>query len=159
MVGSIKIDTHTEKQNSMNIKKGDKFKDYIGTPCFISYIKGDIIKLSFIEERPHVEVWDKAEFIDEVRGNRFFPQPKVTINRTNISEHLVEYQLNMIGKTIEQARELEDWFQQWTMTTKQFELFKAYAIPLLRKVFKFNKRAAENTFDWFNLQYGLRIKD
>ncbi len=143
----------------MNIKKGDKFKDYLGTPCFISYIKGDIIKLSFIEERPHMETWDRAEFIDEVKGNRFFPQPKVTINRTNISEHLVEYQLNMIGKTIEQARELENWFQQWTMTTKQFELFKAYAIPLLRKVFKFNKRAAENTFDWFNLQYGLRIKD
>ena len=50
----------------MNIKKGDKFKDYMGTPCFISYIKGDIVKLSFIEERPHMETWDKAEFLDEI---------------------------------------------------------------------------------------------
>lgn len=143
----------------MIIKKGDKFKDYMGTPCFISYIKGDIIKLSFIEERPHVEVWDKAEFLDEVRGNRFFPQPKETVNRTNIQTHLIEYQLNMVGKTIEQARELEDWYQQWTMTSVQHDLFKAYAIPLLRKIFKFNKRKAEDTFSWFNLQYGLRIKD
>ena len=54
----------------MNIKKGDKFKDYIGTPCFISYIKGDIIKLSFIEERPHVETWDKKEFLAEISKNR-----------------------------------------------------------------------------------------
>ena len=143
----------------MNIKKGDKFKDYMGTPCFISYIKGDIIKLSFIEERPHMETWDKAEFLDEIKGNRFFPQPKEPINRTNITTHLIEYQLNMVGKTIEQARELEDWYYQWTMTTKQFELFKAYAIPLLKKVFKFNKRKAEDTFGWFSLQYGLRIKD
>jgi len=105
----------------MNIKKGDRFKDYVGTPCFISYIKGDIIKLSFIEDRPHVEVW--------------------------------------IGKTTEEARKLEDWYHQWTMTTTQFELFKAYAIPLLRKVFKFNKKRAENTFSWFNLQFGLRISD
>lgn len=143
----------------MNIKKGDRFKDYVGTPCFISYIKGDIIKLSFIEERPHVEVWDKKDFIAELKHNRFFPEPKVVVNRANISEHLVEYQLNMIGKTTEEARKLEDWYHQWTMTTTQFELFKAYAIPLLRKVFKFNKQRAENTFSWFNLQFGLRIKD
>lgn len=153
------IGMHIEKRNNMNIKKGDKFKDYIGTPCFISYIKGDIIKLSFIEERPHVEVWDKKEFLAELGHSRFFPLPKEHINRTNITTHLIEYQLNMVGKTIEQARDLEDWYHQWTMTTTQFELFKAYAIPLLRKVFKFNKRKAEDTFSWFYLQYGLRIKD
>jgi len=143
----------------MNIKKGDRFKDYTGTPCFISYIKNDIVKLSFIEERPHVEVWDKLEFIDEIRGNRFFPQPKPVINRTNITEHLIEYQLNMVGKTIEEAKKLDDWYYQWTMTSKQQELFKAYAIPLLKKVFKFNKTKAESTFAWFDLQFGLRIKD
>ena len=143
----------------MNIKKGDKFKDYIGTPCFISYIKGDIVKLSFIEERPHVEVWDKTEFLEQIKLNRFFPQPKITINRTNIQTHLIEYQLNMIGKTIEEAQQLEDWYHQWTMTSKQHELFKSYAIPLLRKIFKFNKGKAEETFQWFDLGYGLRIKD
>jgi hypothetical protein len=143
----------------MDIKKGDKFKDYIGTPCFISYIKGDIIKLSFIEERPHVEVWDKKEFLAEISKNRFFPEPRVVVNRTNITTHLIEYQLNMVGKTIEEARIIDDWYYQWTMTTTQLELFKAYAIPLLRKVFKFNKRKAEDTFGWFNFQYGLRIKD
>ena len=143
----------------MKLSKGDKYKDYIGTPCFISYIKGDIVKLSFIEERPHVEVWDKQEFLEQIKLNRFFPQPKVTINRTNINDHLIEYQLNMVGKTIEDAKKDEMWFHNFTMTSQQHELFKCYAIPLLRKVFKFNKGRAEQTFQWFDLGYGLRIKD
>jgi len=143
----------------MKLSKGDRYKDYIGTPCFISYIKGDIVKLSFIEERPHVEVWDKQEFLEQIKLNRFFPQPKVTINRTNINDHLIEYQLNMVGKTIEDAKKDEMWFHNFTMTSQQHELFKCYAIPLLRKVFKFNKGKAEQTFQWFDLGYGLRIKD
>jgi hypothetical protein len=143
----------------MKLKKGDRFKDYIGTPCFISYIKGDIVKLSFIEERPHVEVWDKQEFLEQIKLNRFFPQPKVIINRTNINDHLIEYQLNMVGKTIDDAKKDEMWFHNFTMTSHQHEMFKSYAIPLLRKIFKFNKGKAEQTFQWFDLGYGLRIKD
>jgi hypothetical protein len=143
----------------MKLSKGDKYKDYIGTPCFISYIKEDIVKLSFIEERPHVEVWDKQEFLEQIRLNRFFPQPKMVINRTNINDHLIEYQLNMVGKTLEDAKKDEMWFHNFTMTTSQHNMFKSYAIPLLRKIFKFNKGKAEQTFQWFDLGYGLRIKD
>mgnify|MGYP002263597127 CR=1 FL=1 len=36
---------------------------------------------------------------------------------------------------------------------------KAMGIPLIKKIFKCNKRRAEQTFDWFNLQFGLRIKN
>jgi hypothetical protein len=122
-------------------------------------MRGDIVKLTFIAEKSYVEVWDKEEFISEIKGNRFFPQPKVPVTRLNIQEHLVEYQLNMVGKTIEDAKKDDMWYYNTTMTSKQFELFKSYAIPLLRKIFKFNKRKAEQTFDWFNLGYGLRIKD
>jgi hypothetical protein len=143
----------------MKLSKGDRFKDYMGSLCFISYIKGDIVKLTFIAEKSYVEVWDKHEFISEVKGFRFFPQPKIVINRTNIHDHLIEYQLNMVGKTIEDAKKDEMWFHNFTMTSKQHELFKTYAIPLLRKIFKFNKGKAEQTFQWFDLGYGLRIKD
>ena len=143
----------------MKLSKGDRFRDYMGSLCFISYIKDDVVKLTFIQTPSFVEVWDKKEFISEIQGNRFFQEPKVVINRRNIQDHLVEYQLNMIGKTTDDIKDDEEWYYNNTMTEKQHELFKAYAIPLLRKVFKFNKRAAENTFDWFNLGYGLRIKD
>lgn len=83
---------------------------------------------------------------------------KAKINRTNISDHLVEYQLKMIGKTILDVKDDEKWYTNNTMTEEQHEEFKRYAIPLLKKIFKFNKAKAESTFSWFNLQFGLRIK-
>jgi hypothetical protein len=79
------------------------------------------------------------------------------INRTNIADHLVEYQLNMVGKTIAEAYKTEEWYHKWTMTDEQFEEFKNYAIPLLKKIFRCNKRKAESIFSWFILQFGLRI--
>ncbi len=82
-----------------------------------------------------------------------------TINRTNISEHLIEYQLNMIGKTIDDVKDDEKWYFNNTFTDEQFEEFKKYAIPLLQKIFKFNKTKANSTFQWFILQYGLTIKN
>jgi hypothetical protein len=83
---------------------------------------------------------------------------KAKVNRTNISEHLVDYQLKMIGKTIEDVKNDEQWYYNNTMTEEQHEEFKRYAIPLLKKIFKFNKTKAEQTFQWFDLQFGLRIK-
>jgi hypothetical protein len=81
------------------------------------------------------------------------------INRTNIATHLVEYQLAMIGKTIEEAKKDDMWFFNWTITQKQADELRAYAIPLIKKVFKCNKSRAERTFSWFNLEFGLRVKD
>lgn len=86
-------------------------------------------------------------------------EKRKTINRQNISDHLVEYQLKMVGKTIEEVTNDEYWFTNNTMTQEQHEEFKAYAIPLLKKVFKFNKSKAEQTFSWFDLQFGLKIKN
>jgi len=81
------------------------------------------------------------------------------INRENIGDHLVSYQLEMVGKSMQEAYMTKEWYSKWTMTTEQHEVFKAYALPLIKKVFKCNKSKAENTFDWFDLQFGLRIKD
>jgi hypothetical protein len=81
------------------------------------------------------------------------------INRENIAEHLVDYQLEMVGKSMQEAHMTKEWYSKWTMTTEQHEAFKAYALPLLKKVFKCNKSRAESTFNWFDLKFGLRIKD
>jgi len=81
------------------------------------------------------------------------------INRENISEHLLDYQLDMIGKSIQEAHMTREWYDKWTMTQEQHDQFKAYALPLIKKVFKCNKSRAESTFDFFDLQFGLRIKN
>ncbi len=82
---------------------------------------------------------------------------KAKVNRTNITDHLIEYQLKMVGKTIDEIKEDELWYSNNTMTEEQHEEFKRYAIPLLKKIFKFNKSKAESTFGWFDLQFGLKI--
>ena len=79
------------------------------------------------------------------------------INRTNVGDHLVEYQLELVGKTIAEAYKTDKWYSIWTMTDEQHEQLKTYAIPLLKKVFKCNKTRAESIFGWFDLQFGLRI--
>jgi hypothetical protein len=81
------------------------------------------------------------------------------INRENIGEHLVDYQLEMVGKSIQEAHMTKEWYSKWTMTEEQHEAFKAYALPLIKKVFKCNKSRAESTFQWWDLQFGLRIKN
>jgi hypothetical protein len=79
------------------------------------------------------------------------------ITRENISEHLVRYQLEMVGKTWEDAQTDQWWFSNITMTQDQFDEFMKYALPLVKKVFRCNKARAQRTMDWFNLQFGLRI--
>lgn len=81
------------------------------------------------------------------------------INRSNIAEHLIEYQLAIVGKTMADALKDDMWFFNWTMTQDEHDHFKAYAIPLIKKVFKCNKKRAESTFAWLDLQFGLRIKN
>jgi hypothetical protein len=84
---------------------------------------------------------------------------KAKVNRANITRHLIEYQLDMVGKRLVDTLDDDMWYFNWTMTQEQHEEFKRYAIPLLKKIFKFNKGRAESTFGWFDLQFGLRIKN
>jgi hypothetical protein len=81
------------------------------------------------------------------------------VNRENITKHLIEYQLNMVGKSMIDTLDDDQWYFNNTLTSEQHEEFKKYAISLLKKVFKFNKSKAESTFNWFDLSFGLRIKN
>jgi hypothetical protein len=45
------------------------------------------------------------------------------------------------------------------MTDEQSKEFNKYAIKTMKKVFKFNTSKAKENLGWFNLQFGLRIKD
>lgn len=83
----------------------------------------------------------------------------MVVNRTNIAEHLIRYQLEMVGKTWEEAQKDDMWFFNWTMTEEQYQKFRNYAIPLIKKIFKCNRKKAEATFSWFDLEFGLRVKN
>ena len=81
------------------------------------------------------------------------------INRLNISDELIKHQFNMIGKTFQEAVANPEWIKEWSMTQAQHDEFKAYAVPLIKKVFKCNKTRAEQNFSWFDLQFGMKIID
>ena len=79
------------------------------------------------------------------------------VTRENIADHLVEYQLNMIGKTIEDVKNDPDWYYNNTWSTEEYLQFRKYSVDLIKKTFRCNKRKADSTFDWFNLNFGLRV--
>ena len=51
------------------------------------------------------------------------------INRENIADHLLDYQLGMIDKSTQEAHMTKEWYNKWTMTQARHDVFKAYALP------------------------------
>lgn len=84
---------------------------------------------------------------------------KKKVNRGNIMRHLIEYQLDMVGKRVVDTLDDDKWYFNWTMTNDQKSEFNKYAIKLMKKVFKFNTNKAKENLSWFNNQFGLRIKN
>jgi len=82
----------------------------------------------------------------------------IKINRENITRHLIEKELERVGKSMIDTLDLEDWWVQITMTQAQHQEFEKYSIKLIKKVFKCNTHRAYDAFQWFNLAFGLRIK-
>lgn len=81
------------------------------------------------------------------------------ITRENIGNHLLEYELSLVGKTKILILDNDMWRFDWVLTMGQYNEFKTYAVPLLKKTFKCNSTKANGIFDWFYQQFGLRIKN
>lgn len=80
------------------------------------------------------------------------------INRATITRHLIEYELEMVGKTMIDTFDDDKWYIHFTMTRTQLQEFHDYTVPLIMKVFHCPKPKAEETFKWFREMFGLKIK-
>lgn len=138
-------------------KRGDRYLNYIGEYCVVKSVYRNIIKIQITGKKARTETWNLEDFNKPTA--RFIKIPYPKINRTNIATHLLEYQLNMIGKTTADTKKEPDWFKKWTISDREHEFFKKHAIPLLKKTFKFNTKKANTTFEWFDLQFGLKRKN
>jgi len=50
-----------------------------------------------------------------------------------------------------------NWYQYFTFKTEEdFQEWKAFCISNMKKILGLNKQFAEKSFDWLNLQYGLK---
>jgi hypothetical protein len=81
------------------------------------------------------------------------------VTRDNCARHLVEKELEMVGKTMMDTLDDMEWYSNITMTRVQHEEFKKYSIGVIKKIFKVNTRKAEDIFNWFDLAFGLRVKN
>jgi len=81
------------------------------------------------------------------------------ITRDTLARHLLEYQLEMVGKTMLDTFNDIDWRTNITLTQEQFNEFEKYSKKLIRKVYKCNKSKGDHYFNWFFPAFGLRIKN
>jgi hypothetical protein len=84
---------------------------------------------------------------------------KKIINRENILQHLLEYELWLSGHKLVNMIETPNYRFDFTVTREQRESFTWYAILLLKKIFHFNKKKAISTFEWYLKNVSLRIKE
>jgi len=79
--------------------------------------------------------------------------------REEINRKLVTMQMELIGKTYQDAMDTPEFWRVYTLTTEQTEAWRKLALPLIKKTFKCNKARAEMTLGMFELNLGLRIHD
>lgn len=79
--------------------------------------------------------------------------------RATMLQHLIEYQIGLIGKTMVDTYNDDRWHQKWTLTSEQKKQFYKYSIKVIKKVFRCNTSRAIETYDWFNLVFGLKVKN
>lgn len=140
-------------------KKGERYLNHLGEYCIVKSINKDLVKIQVCGEHSREETW-KIDHFNTPTLARFMEVPFPKINRTNIAQHLLEYQLNIIGKRTLDTKKEPDWFNKWKIRDSDFKLLQQYAIPLLKKTFKFNRMKAYNTFNWWYMHFGLKkIKD
>lgn len=139
------------------MKKGTRYMNNKGEYCIIKSIYKNIIKLQVCGDKARIEPYKREDFIKELKTAKLIEVPFPKTVRSNVARHLLEYQLNIIGKTTADTKKNENWFKEWHITVSEHHLFKQYAINVLKKVFKFNRTKAESTFNWFNELFGLTL--
>ena len=112
-----------------------------------------------IVEDATIVTWSRDEFLVQVKRLKYVHLPTVKINRSNVSEHLFEFQLNLIGKTIADIAKEDDWKHSWKLTENEKKIFKSYAFAILKKVYRFNTIKAKETYSFFENEFGLLTLD
>ena len=94
---------------------------------------------------------------------------KIKITEDNIVDYLLTLQLLIAGYHITYDEIIEQyavysklntdwrWYDDYSYTTEQQNLWYKEANPIVRKLYHCNKNYATRMLQWFNLQYGISI--
>lgn len=81
------------------------------------------------------------------------------MNKQNIALELAVEQLRRIGFKGDPYEEVkkENWYTNHEWPSIEMEkTFRIWAIEQIKKLFKINKKRAEQEFGWWNLGFGLK---
>jgi hypothetical protein len=81
------------------------------------------------------------------------------ITRETLATHLFSQQLEIAGKTIQDVVNDDRWKFNITITREQFLIFNKYSIKTIQRVLRIPKSKAEDVFNSFYKDFGVRIKD
>ena len=143
----------------MPITRGSRYFDLSGLIHVIVYSARGVVKLMPLKKNAIVEVWEIEEFEKQINFLKFTHIQHPPITRINVSEHLLEFQFNILGKTMSDTIEETWWKTEWRLSVKQKKLFRSYAMGVLKKVFRFNTSKAKETYDFFDSNFGLPLID
>lgn len=76
--------------------------------------------------------------------------------REEVNRKLVSMQMEMIGKTYQDAMDTPEFWRIYSLTTAQTLEWRKVALPLIKKTFKCNRHRAELVMGMFELNLGLR---
>lgn len=80
------------------------------------------------------------------------------VKRENIGEYLFEKQLRIIGATRLNVVDFDNWRAKFPIKREEYSAFRDYAIKLMMKTFRCNKNKAIDTFNWYWMQFGVKIR-
>lgn len=87
----------------------------------------------------------------------------IKVTKQNLNEVLINKMFEIIesSETYENLLKTnnETWYQDYTWNKEQEEVFKEFAQPLIKKLYKLTKERTEANYYWFLLQYGLKRND
>ena len=82
--------------------------------------------------------------------------------RQKVAETLINEMFKIAGHNVTfkdiEGRQ-DNWYQQWTMTMKENDIWKDWGANHIRKELRMNKELAKKEMAWFSLNYGLKLKD
>lgn len=91
-------------------------------------------------------------------STRLFNKKIDQLNEELINKMLEKYDVTRSYVLIHDIIDGKPWFEYYTMTNEEFEVFKAWAIETIRKRMRWTRALAEYSFGYFNLMYGLKIE-
>lgn len=141
----------------MKISMGDKFIVQ-GHEALLVYKNKDIVRLHIFSYPSSIKIYQVDDFISLVRRFIILKTKREILKRENLPSHLLRFQFAIIGKSTADMVIENKKVYDYQLPFAAYNSFRAYGIAMMKRVYKCNRKIAEENFDWFYKRFGMKIK-